>query len=164
MARSARPVSTLRTSSVSVDTRDFRLFARALRKAAKANSLIMRRGMNTAGMLVAEEAKRNAKDIPGKVRTDRIADSVKVRIRGASVVIEAGGPTAPEAAPLEVGNKKSPGAKTFRHPVFGNRDRWVDQDTHPFLDPAMAHKGTVAAELALQSIDQAISTAVHDRR
>jgi len=155
----AKP-TTLSTGGISVDTREFRDFAKALRKASAENSRSLRRNLRAAGELMGAEARRNAAAIPGKNRTDRIASSIKVRTRGASVVVIAGGAQAPEAGLLEAGNRGQRGGRTFRHPIFGDREAWVAQRMYPFLAPAMDKKGAVAAEMALRSIDDAIEVAV----
>ena len=45
-------------------------------------------------------------------------------------------PGVPIAKLYEVGNKGRGGGSTFRHPVFGNRENWVDQPRYPFLAAA----------------------------
>jgi hypothetical protein len=43
---------------------------------------------------------------------------------------------APHARPYE-GMSSGGGRGFFRHPVYGNEDVWVSQDTRPFLAPAV---------------------------
>jgi hypothetical protein len=78
----------------------------------------------------------------------RIPGSIRVTASAKTVSIRAGGARAPHAAAFEHGG--DPG--TFRHPVFGNRDVWVDQQARPFLTPA----GQAHEEDLLAAVGQAI--------
>ena len=52
------------------------------------------------------------------------------------------------------------GVKIWRHPVFGNREVWVTQDSHPYFYQAVAGYGPasrLAMEKALQTITRKIS-------
>jgi hypothetical protein len=52
------------------------------------------------------------------------------------------------------------GAKVWRHPLFGNMEQWVTQDSHPYFDDAMAGIGPAsrrAVERALDAITARIS-------
>lgn len=60
--------------------------------------------------------------IPGAVRT-----RVGFGPRSAGVLVHVDAGLAPHARPLEFGNRGG----FNRHPVFGNRDAWVDQPTRP---------------------------------
>lgn len=42
----------------------------------------------------------------------------------------------------------------FRHPVYGNRRKWVRQRGRPFLDPAMRRHGGTAARRIGNDIDR----------
>ncbi len=48
--------------------------------------------------------------------------------------------------------------KRWRHPVFGNRDNWVDQSKHPYFDPTM-HK---FVPVILRAIDKVVSEIAKD--
>lgn len=43
----------------------------------------------------------------------------------------------------------------FRHPVFGNRDVWVDQQARPFLWPAVHGRAPEAQRAATEAFEQA---------
>ncbi|MBX6382163.1 MAG: HK97 gp10 family phage protein [Microbispora sp.] len=64
--------------------------------------------------------------IPGATR---LSISLAKRDPGVSIVVDR--KKAPHARPHEHGGR--PG--TFRHPLFGNRQRWVEQRARPFLWP-----------------------------
>jgi len=139
-----------------VDTRDFAAFAKALRVSAPDIWVDLRAGLRVAGQAVAARARRNAAAIPGKNRTDRIEQSIKVRVSGTGTVsVIAGGLRAPEAGPLE--NKGRLGE--FRHPVFGNRQLWVKQLAHPFLTPAVKDGMPEASQAAVDALDRAVTRA-----
>lgn len=65
----------------------------------------------------------------------RIPGSIGMRVSfaRASVDIKVDRKKAPHARPYE--GLGSPG--TFRHPVYGNREKWVSQATRPFFFPAV---------------------------
>jgi hypothetical protein len=44
---------------------------------------------------------------------------------------------------------------TFRHPVYGNRESWVDQKAQPFLGPAVEATEPAFLEAALLAVDNA---------
>lgn len=46
------------------------------------------------------------------------------------------------------------GNATFRHPVFGHRDRWVSQETRPYLAPAAEAGMDGALSAAVEAVDQ----------
>ncbi len=72
--------------------------------------------------------------------SSRIPGSFTIQGAGDNVVVRAAGDAAPEGAPLENEGKRG----TFRHPVFGNREVWVDQKARPFFNPVFLR---VTAEL-----------------
>ena len=121
------------------DTRGLSRLARDLRRASPEAWRACRAGLLAAAQPVAEDARQRASF------STRIPATIRVRVgSGANVKIVAGGPGAPDAAPLENRGR----AGTFRHPVFGNRERWVDQPARPFLSPALeAHREEVAVAL-----------------
>lgn len=102
--------------------------------------------VGAAGELVASRARENASF------SRRIPASVKTRRRGLRVTIQAGGPGVGDAAPLEHGGR--PG--TFRHPVFGNKNVWVEQAAHPFLTPAVEETEEEGFALVVGAVDSAL--------
>lgn len=76
--------------------------------------------------------------------SSRIPKAIKLSNTRRGVTIRVNKAKAPHARPYE----DITGGGQFRHPVFGNRARWVSQATRPFLDPAVkAHRGKVRAAL-----------------
>ncbi len=126
-----------------IDTSELKRFAVQLRKSAPELSKEFNAGLRAGGELVAQQAKSNASF------SSRIPGSIKVRRAGVKVTVSAGGASAPEAAPLEHGGQ--PG--TFRHPVFGNREVWVNQPARPFLMPAVEAEAENVAVLVLNACD-----------
>lgn len=47
----------------------------------------------------------------------------------------------------------SRGGGSFRHPVFGHRDRWVSQNARPFLAPAVQAGSERVFEAVTQAVD-----------
>jgi hypothetical protein len=146
--------TTLKSGSISVDTRDFKSFARALRKAEPLLAKSMRTKLRAAGQLVADEAKSNVDQY-----SSTIAGTIKVRTSGTTVSVVAKGVL---AGLFEMGNKGSSGGGTFRHPVFGNQDVWVNQKMHPFLSKALADKEEAAVALILDALEEAMEAICAD--
>lgn len=161
MARSV----TVRTGGSGIDARDFHDVARALHKAAPATSRALKRRLRKAGEIVAVEARAIASE-----HSQSIPPTIKVRTRAAAVEVIAGGPDAPVASLFELGNTrdaKSASASrkgSFRHPVYGNREVWVEQPMHRYLAPAAAaHMVEVEREVvgALEEATQIIAFGGH---
>lgn len=120
-------------------------FSVQLRRASadlRAMSMQVRRGIRPTIKRASEpmvaQARANASwstRIPGAIRVAVLKSGVDIRVNRRK---------APHARPLEgIG-----GNATFRHPVFGNRSRWVSQQTRSFLDPAVEqHRGKVRKAL-----------------
>lgn len=112
----------------------------------------LRPALRTAGEAVRDAAAANAS------WSTRIPRSLQVQalfsVRSAGVVIRARRAVAPHARPYE-GRSGS----TFRHPVFGNRDRWVSARARPFLLPALRSRRSDVIDAAQQAIDTAYARA-----
>ncbi|MGW4426430.1 HK97 gp10 family phage protein [Streptosporangium sp. NPDC004631] len=101
---------------------------------------------------------RAAREVLAEARSraswsSRIPGAMRVSVRftgpaaGASVIVSA--TRAPHARPYEGLTTRG---GDFRHPVFGNRDRWVPQAARPFLFPA----ARATREQVVREIDQAV--------
>ena len=87
--------------------------------------------LQEAAEIVATEAKRIASSFSKRIP---LATTVKTSADG-SVKIETDGTMAPNAASFE---------DAQRHPVYGHMDRWVKQDSRPYMTIAFEmHKGEV---------------------
>ncbi len=125
--------------AIHIDVSDLKRLSVALKKAEPALQKQFLKDLSAAGQIVAARARANASF------SSRIPRSIRVRRRGVSVSIEAGGTKAPDAAPFEHGGQSG----TFRHPVFG-QDVWVNQQAHPFLHPAAEQsQGEIVAAVTL---------------
>lgn len=81
--------------------------------------------------------------------SSRIPAALRVEVRARSgVQIVADKATAPHARLYEFGQDR----RGFRHPVFGNMDVWVQEQTRPFLIPAVVQHG----QNVVQEIQEAI--------
>jgi hypothetical protein len=146
---------------VAIDARELKVFASAMRKVSRRAGTETRLALREGGEIIAAEAR-----ILAAQHSKRIPDTIKTRVLGASVIIEAGGDAAPNAVPFEVGNAgtgrgllRSERTGKFRHPVFGNRSVWVDQDTHPSLGPAAVANQDKALEQIASGLNRAFRTA-----
>lgn len=133
-------------------TADLRGIAAQLKGVDKAFAAALRREIRStlsqAGSSMVERVRANAgwsSRIPGAVR---LKTSFSVTRGSAEVVVDS--KKAPEARPLEgVG-----GAATFRHPVYGNTDTWVEQPTHPFFAPAAEQEAANATRQMEDALDR----------
>lgn len=103
----------------------------------------LRPALKKAADMVVQDARGRAS------WSSRIPGAIGVRVNfGAKtegVAIRVNQKRAPHARPYE----GITGGSTFRHPYFGNRERWYTQRTRPFLQPAArAKQGQVRAAVA----------------
>jgi hypothetical protein len=94
-------------------------------------------GEVTAAMLeIGETFKATAKQFAGE-HSQSIPPTIRVEPAKHAVVVKAGNSNVALAALYDLGNEGKGGRKkdTFRHPVFGNRDVWVEQKRYPFFAP-----------------------------
>lgn len=92
----------------------------------------------------------------------RISRTVESWAKIEAGVVTAG--VAVNSAKMPSGQKSLPlmmeGVKRWRHPVYGNRNVWVAQESHPYFYQAVAFFGPasrLAIDRALQRISDAIS-------
>jgi hypothetical protein len=104
----------------------------------------LRRGIREASEPMARAVRANAS------WSSRIPDAVQVKpsfvAKGASVRIVVDASKAPEGRVLDHGGN----AGTFKHPVWGHRDRWATQSAQPFFEPSF--QNTSEAEAAMQRV------------
>lgn len=124
--------------------------ARDLHRMGPAARRALGRRFRDLGEPLAADARRRASwstRIPGAitVRSELRHDRVGVALRASAAA-------APHARPYEGLGQGG----QFRHPVYGNRDRWVSQPTRPFLMPAVkANEGRASEACALALEDAA---------
>lgn len=108
---------------VSIDMSSFRKFAAQMRAAEVVAVVELNKAMAATAAGAAASAREKAEF------STRIPATVRAVSRGlASYEVVAGGPAAPNAAPLN--NRGVPGE--FEHPVFG-QEVFVSQVAHPFM-------------------------------
>ncbi|MEV0149106.1 MULTISPECIES: HK97 gp10 family phage protein [unclassified Nonomuraea] len=128
------------------NTDDLRKLIRDVGKLPDAIRRELRPALRLAGQKALIKARADASwstRIPGAIR---LSVSFSRRRPGVALVVNKA--RAPHARAYE--NLGTPGA--FRHPVFGNRRRWVRQQARPFLFPA--------ARASMAQIDTDIGVAV----
>lgn len=133
-----------------VNSQDLAALFAAAKAAEGAVQVELRRGIKAAAKPMVDGVKSAASfssRIPGAVRT-----KASFAAKGATVTITADPKAAPEAAPLNNGDRGG----TFRHPVYGNTDNWVSQTAHPFFVTG-ARSGQPASERAMQGVMDAIA-------
>lgn len=146
----ARTRSSRSGSLVTIDLSELREFSAIIRQTSPKVYRALGDGLREAGMVIADEARARSSTF-----STRIPASIRVRKVGIRVSVTAGDENALDAAPLE--NKGIEGF--FRHPVFGNRDVWVNQQAHPYLRPAAEAQGERTADKVLESIARALDQA-----
>lgn len=92
----------------------------------------------------------------------RIADCVETWAKIENGVVTAG--IAVNSARMPDGQKSLPlmleGVKPWRHPVFGDRENWVGQESHPYFYDSVQMWGPasrLAIERALEQVTRALS-------
>lgn len=149
---------------VNSGVRQMRDVARDLKRAgtpARGLNAKLRRNINSAVAPMKQEVQRNAFAIPAKgtagstglrvalMRATRIQINTGTRSLGVRLIVDGKRmPAGQEALPMLM-----EGEKRWRHPVYGNREVWRDQASHPFVAPAIP-KYTVAAA---KGIDAALA-------
>lgn len=141
-------------SLVTIDLSPLRGFVTSLRKASPELNREMRKGLRRGGDIVRDEAKGLAS------WSTRIPGSIRVRTTGIRVSVIAGNKNAPHAAAFE--HEGVPGF--FRHPVFGNRDVWVNQRARPYLRPAAESNSDEVADAVLKAVAEAIDRTLGSSR
>jgi hypothetical protein len=101
----------------------------------------LRPAMRKAAQPILRDAKARAawsSRIPGAIK---IGTSFTARNPGVRLIVDSR--KAPHGRPFEHGSGRN---KRLRHPVFGNRELWVEQAPRPFFFPAVrAGEGAVLA-------------------
>lgn len=86
----------------------------------------------------------------------RIPGAIRVRVlygkRTQGVLLQVSRKKAPHARPYE---GISSGSRVFRHPFFGDRERWYAQRTKPFLKPAALAAADEARGEVIKVVDAA---------
>lgn len=119
-----------------------------LGKIPKDLKIKLRPGLREAGQVVRDRARLNAswsRRIPAATRV-----SVGFSKRNPGVAVQVNRQRAPHARPFEHGGKEG----TFRHRVFGHRDRWVEQKARPFLAKAAEEKAPEAERKIADVVDR----------
>lgn len=103
----------------------------------------LRTGIRKAAEPARQQVKQNASAVSSRIASAVPPPRVSFAKRGASVRIVVNAKKAPHARALE--NKGKPGK--FRHPLFGNRKKWISQPAQPFFwsgvrqaDPAISRE------------------------
>lgn len=138
---------------VQIDGASFRDFQRTLQKMAPDT----RKGLNRELRQVLEgdvlpDARRNAG------WSSRIPSAIRPQVTTTRLALRVSAKDAPHAYPFE-GISRGGRAGFFRHPVFGNRNVWVSQNTRPFLQPAFDKNREQAVRAAEQAVDKAARAA-----
>jgi hypothetical protein len=137
-------------SVISVDADDFRNFQRTLKKInaeiSKELNKELRRVLNSTIVPAARANASWSSRIPAAIRPTVGATKIGARVAARQ---------APHGRAFEGLQRGLRTRSSFRHPVFGNRNVWVEQATRPFLAPAFDSHAAEATKAAEAAIDQA---------
>lgn len=138
---------------MSIDASELAYLADRLGMVPAEQRKTVRKVLREAGQEVRDAARSNASwssRIPGSLR-------VRVAFTGPrpGVYVSAAASAAPHARPFEGMTGRNP----FRHPVFGNREAWVQQAARPFLVPALRAKDGDVKRAIQQSVMDAFAAA-----
>lgn len=135
--------------SYRIDTSDLERLARDFKAATPAVRREYRKSLKDAGRIVADDARRRIEPV-----SPPTAASIKVGTRGVDRVIIRTGKDRRIAALLE-GNGH-PGS--WRHPLFGDREHWYRQRTHPYMHPAWEAKKRAARRRLARAVRNGLRT------
>ena len=130
------------------DPGQFRQLQRDLQRLAPEIRKELNKALREIAGAVAQDAKSRAS------WSSRIPGSIAVSVTGTKVGVKAKRNQAPHASAYE-GFKNGRTSGSFRHPVYGNRNVWVQQSTRPFLAPAVAAYEERFYDAAGAAIDEA---------
>lgn len=148
-----------------VDVSDLLALPKVLRAIDPAAKKELTRGLRALGRVIADDAKSKVRSIPskgtesyhgvrGSIRA-LVANAIKVKISGLNVKVvqeKAGYPADAVSRLWELGGKDS---RTYwSHPLFGNRDVQIRQESHNYLmSSALEHEDEIkeAAEKAIMA-------------
>lgn len=123
-----------RRASRFIDYSEISLFVEEMRAAPKELQAGIRTAVKEASAELTDEIRDRA------AWSSRIPAAVKTRVsfaqRGAGVSVSVDHKAAPHARPFE-GMSSGGSRGVFRHPVYGNREVWVDEQTRPFFQPSI---------------------------
>lgn len=88
--------------------------------------------------------------IPSAISTRPFTDATRGRV-GVELRVSK---SVPHARPYE-GISQQGSTSYFRHPVYGNRDRWVTQQTRPYAWPAVRGRAPDAERAVAQAYEDA---------
>jgi hypothetical protein len=131
---------------------------KAIKKWDKTIRNELRRELRASGEMIAVGSRllagAHSTTIPATIKT-----RTRIQSRKAEVEIRAGSPDVPIAGLFELGNKRGGKSATkFRHPVFGDREKWVDQDMHPFVAPVVKLREAAVTQRVSAAVDKANET------
>ncbi len=131
---------------VRLENDDFRRFQRSIRRVDRELSKELNKELKTVvKRTIIPAAQRNAG------WSTRIPGAIKPQVGVRTIGVRVAGRQAPHARPLEGAG----GQAWFRHPVFGNREVWVNQRTRPFLGPAVDRHADDAVKAAGEAVENA---------
>ena len=135
-------------AEVRMDYHGLRPMVRELGAMAPVVRKELRRGFRAAGESAGRRAKAKASwstRIPGAIVVRPLTGA-----NSAGVFLRVNSARAPHARPYE----GMGGARTFRHPVFG-QDVWVAEATRPYLRPAVQESRGDAEKAAIDAVHAA---------
>ena len=163
---------------IEVDPADFAKRVREISQVDPEFKKSVKKRLKAASEPVVEEVKRAALSIPSKNGEARVSrkkrgESLGLRVSLANATMSDVNPTKkgailkikvstskfmtssgrPRTVPYYIEGRRK---RAWRHPVFGNRENWVEQKPHPFLGvTVLPHKMKFAGEVT-QALDDAL--------
>lgn len=140
-------------SGIEFDVSQLAEFAARLKAGIPGERSAYRKGMRDIGKTIADSAKEKIANV-----SPETAASIKVGTRGAdTVIIRAGGGRV--ISKLLEGDGY-PGK--WRHPLFGDKEHWYDEERHPYLWPAWKEHEDEVTEALGEYIAAAIRESIGD--
>ena len=130
--------------------------SRHMRESADLVKLETDKMVAEVGAIVTADAKLQAAG-----HSQSIPSTIRLEVIPGAAIIHAGNADVPLAVLYEKGNKGQRKGKTFKHPVFGDRNNWVEQPRFRFLAPALRRarplinkKMRVALDRSLEPVER----------
>lgn len=146
------------SDGVTVDVPDLRRLVQDIRRANVEASKELKKEFRRIGNVILPEARANARSVLPKRLARRAISQVQTAADNdrASIVFRKAGKGQPGqiARVFEFGSLRNRGQ--IRHPLFGNRGRWYQFPTRPFVQPAIDAR----QDWARREVQQAIETAM----
>jgi len=138
---------------IQLDPNSWRALQRGLKDMAPQVRRELNKTLKTAGEGILADARSNAS------WSSRIPGSLSMTVTATRIGIKADRRKAPHARPYEGIAGLFSTARSFRHPLFGDKSNWFSEATRPFMAPAVRANETQFMDAAGEAVNDAARAA-----